>query len=151
MALLSTRRRQHPPVQKGTRAMKFILPTGIGDSLWALVKIQSIRDTLDPAGKIDVTLVGGNHHIDSRAVDFVRRFQFVDSVTVQPFSIHQEGDLTYFDGTYRYLEDGRYTILGQPYVMLIPNADLERGERLESWLPRYAPNWRIFDDFSITP
>jgi hypothetical protein len=130
--------------------MRFLLPTGIGDSVWALHKIEAIRDAHDPGGPIDVTLVGGTHHIDSRAVDFVKRFSFVTSVNVKPFRIHKDGPLTLSDGTYNYLDDGRYTFVDGQYCVLIPNAALERGERLESWLPHHNIRWSIFNDFNIT-
>jgi len=129
--------------------MKFILPTGIGDSVWALHKIEAIRDALAPGELIDVYLIGGVHHIDSRAVDFVRRFKFVNKVDVRQFSIRLDPEIR-ADGTYNYLPDGRYTFVGEDYVLLIPNETLERGERLENWLPHYPIRWDIWQDFEIT-
>ena len=129
--------------------MKVVLPTGIGDSVWALHKVEAIRDKLDPGGFIDVTLVGTSNIIDSRAQDFVRRFQFVNSVDMQPFSIHAPGPLTLPSGRYNYLDDGMYDFQGQQYCVLVPNAALEQGIRLEDWLPHYAINWDIFRMFHI--
>ena len=130
--------------------MKVLLPTGIGDSVWALHKIQSVRDKLDPHGRIDVSLVGGTDKVDTRALDFVRRFRFVDSVDMRPYSLHAYGPLTHPDGTYNYIEDGRYTFDDEPYIVLIPNRSLEQGIRLEDWLPHYPIRWSIFDDFRLT-
>jgi hypothetical protein len=130
--------------------MKFVLPTGIGDSVWALHKIQAIRDKLDPGGTIDIFLVGGDNLLDSRALDFVRRFTFVNSARMVAFHLHKPGTWTRPDGTYDYIDDGMYDFGGERYCVLIPNAALERGERLESWLPHYAIDWNIFDHFRIT-
>jgi hypothetical protein len=129
--------------------VKFLLPTGIGDSVWALTKIQAIRDKLDSGGVIDVSLVGSKDKVDSRALDFVRRFRFVNSVDMKPFSIQAYGPRVHPDGTYNYVEDGMYEFDGEKYCVLIPNAPLEKGIRLENWLPQYQINWNIFRDFHI--
>lgn len=129
--------------------MRVLAPTGVGDVAWALHKIQAVRDKLDPGGPIDVTLVGGNGKIDSRAMDFVRRFSFVNSVNMKPYSLHAYGPLTHPDGTYNYIEDGDYTFEGEHYIVLIPNRSLEQGIRLEDWLAHYPIRWDIFQDFQI--
>ena len=128
--------------------MKFLLPTGIGDSCWALMKIQSVRDKLSPGNPIHVSLVGSEDSKDSRALDFVRRFSFVNSADMRPYSIHG-GSLFRSDGTYNYVSDGWYEFDSERYCVLIPNAALERGERLESWLPQYPIDWNIFRKFYI--
>jgi hypothetical protein len=129
--------------------MKFLLPTGIGDSVWALHKVQSVRDKLDPYGPIDISLVGSRDKVDSRALDFVRRFRFVNSVDMQPFSIQAYGPRVHPDGTYNYILDGDYTFNDEHYIVLIPNRALEQGLRLEDWLPHYQIRWDIFKDFQI--
>jgi hypothetical protein len=129
--------------------MNFLLPTGIGDSVWALHKIEAIRDKVDPGGDIHVSLVGSNNQVDSRAMDFVRRFKFVSSVRMRPFSIHKEGPWISEDGTYNYIDDGLYTFGGEQYVALLPNRALEHGIRLEQWLPHHAVRWDIWKDFRI--
>src|SRR5262249_34142154 len=111
--------------------MKFLLPTGIGDSVWAINKIQSIRDKLDPGGVIDVTLVGSGDRVDSRALDFVRRFRFINTVNMKAFELKAYGPRTHPDGTYNYIEDGDYTFDGEHYIVLVPNRPLELGKRLE--------------------
>src|SRR5580765_5010528 len=129
--------------------MKFLLPTGIGDSVWALHKIQAIRDKLDPGGPIDVSLVGSTDKVDSRALDFVRRFSFVNMVDMKPFSLQAYGPRVHPDGTYNYIEDGDYTFDDEHYIVLVPNRTLEQGIRLENWLPHYPIRWDIFRDFNI--
>lgn len=129
--------------------MKFTLPTGIGDSVWALHKIEAVRDKLEPGGPIDISLVGSNDKIDSRALDFVRRFRFIHSVNMKPFSLQAYGPRVHPDGTYNYIEDGMYEFDGEKYCVLIPNRALEQGIRLEDWLPHYPIRWDIFRDFHI--
>jgi len=129
--------------------MRVLVPGGIGDSCWALFKMQAIRDKQDPSGTIDVSLVGSNDKVDSRALDFVRRFRFINSVNMKPFSIQAYGPRVHPDGTYNYIEDGMYEFDGEKYCVLIPNAPLEKGIRLENWLPQYQINWNIFRDFHI--
>jgi hypothetical protein len=129
--------------------VKFLLPTGIGDSVWALHKIEAIRDKQDPGGTIDVSLVGSNDKVDSRALDFVRRFRFVNSVDMKPFQLQAYGPRVHPDGTYNYIEDGDYTFDNEHYIVLVPNRILEQGIRLENWLPHYPIRWDIFRDFHI--
>lgn len=131
--------------------MRFLVPQGIGDAAWALFKVQSIaRAHEGPDARIDIALTCRNKStIESRALDFVRRFSFVDSVEMRPgLSIHRDPVFTP-EGYWNYIDDGFYDFDGERFCVLIPNAALERGQRLESWLPRHAINWRIFDDFRI--
>lgn len=129
--------------------MRVIIPTGIGDSVWALHKVQAIRDKQDTHGPIEIYLVGSDAGIDNRALDFVRRFRFVDHAEMKAVAIHA-GSLFRPDGTYNYIEDGWYEFNGDRFCVLIPNAALEHGIRLEDWLPQYPINWKIWDDFRIT-
>jgi len=130
--------------------LKFCLPTGIGDSVWAIHKIQAIRDKNDPDGPIEIYLVGADTGIDNRALDFVRRFDFVNHAAMKPVAIHA-GSLFRPDGTYNYIEDGMYDFGdGVKFCVLIPNAALEHGIRLEDWLPQYEINWKIWRHFHIT-
>ena len=131
--------------------MKFILPTGIGDSVWGLHKCQAIRDAKDPNGPIEIYLVGADTGIDSRALDFVRRFDFVNHSAMKSIALHA-GSMFRPDGTYNYIEDGWYEFDGagtEKYCVLIPNAALEHGIRLEDWLPHYEINWNIWRHFKI--
>ena len=130
--------------------MRFFLPQGIGDSVWGLHKVEAIRDRLDPGGPIDIILPGTpNSAIESRAVDFVRRFGFVRSVEMRLYDIHQRPDYLLPNGCYNYIEDGWHEFDGDRVCALMPNRALEHGTRLEDWLPQYAIRWGIFDDFRI--
>jgi hypothetical protein len=136
--------------------MKFLLPQGIGDSVWALHKVQSIRDALDPGGPIDIWLTCSERNIlQDRALDFIRRFDFVSSAEMRKnYSLHRDcapGCLPFTPGGYwDYIEDGMYEFEGERCCVLIPNAALERGIRLEQWLPQYAIDWDIFSRFRMT-
>ena len=132
--------------------MNFLLPQGIGDIVWALFKIRAIRDRLDPGGPIDVHIAcSATSALESRALDFVRRFSFIDSARMFVCGGLGASPPVRPDGCYNYLEDGWYDYDGDRYCVLIPNETLERGERLESWLPHYAIDWSIFDEFRIDP
>lgn len=129
--------------------MKFLLPQGIGDSVWALHKVQSVA-CRHMENRIDIYLAcNDQNEVATRALDFVRRFSFVDSVEMRPYEIHPQGDHYDPSGYYNYLPDGMYDFDGERCCALMPNAALERGTRLEAWLPQYAINWKIFDNFKI--
>lgn len=131
--------------------MRFLLPTGIGDSAWALMKIQSVAASLG-VPRIDVSLACGKLSvIESRALDFVRRFRFVDSAQMLPGYALMRDPVFTPEGYWNYIEDGLYDFAGERYCVLVPNAALERGQRLESWLPHHPTRWEIFDDFRIDP
>jgi len=129
--------------------MKFLLPTGIGDSVWGLHKVQSIANLHDK-GCITVYLTyGDKSKIQQRALDFVRRFRFVNKVEMRPYEIMALPGVTP-DGYYSYIPDGWYDFGKERVCALIPNAYLERGIRLEEWMPNHAINWNIWDDFRIS-
>jgi len=105
---------------------------------------------------MDVFLTCADRNLlQDRALDFIRRFNFISSTDMRlnhgllknygtdrlPFT---------HGGYYDYIEDGMYEFAGEPYCVLVPNAPLERGKRLESWLPQYEINWNLFDHFQIT-
>lgn len=122
----------------------FVVPNGIGDVLWVLHKIKSIA-----GGKpIDLILSGDprdskNH----RAVPFLKRFGFIRDVTVLDVPVlESERDEERNDdkGRYRYIRDG----VQGGFHYLVPNKVLERGDRLESWLPDHPVDWRVVDEFS---
>lgn len=136
--------------------MKFLLPQGIGDSVWALHKIQSVRDKLAPGDPIEVYLTCSKRDmLQDRALDFLRRFDFLSRVDMRTNYglLHNDGtDRPPFTpgGYWDYIEDGWYEFKGEKYCVLIPNAPLERGIRLEQWLPQYDIDWNIFRHFRIS-
>lgn len=130
--------------------MNFLLPQGIGDSVWALHKIQSVAEK-HKAKRIDVFLnCSEPDHVQVRALDFVWRFSFVDSANMMQIDIHpSEGERVDADGHYVYIPDGPMKYYGDDYFVLMPNGPLERGVRLEDWLPEYDINWNIAKDFKF--
>src|ERR1022692_3044177 len=133
--------------------MNFFVPQGIVDSIWAMTKIQDASKKL--GGKtIDVKIACGNinNQVEVRALEFIRRLSFVNSAEmyVMP-SIGQKEPVLRIgeaieDGYYRYLPDGKTDLKDIDYVM-IPNAPLERGIRLENWLPEFETNWDVMKEF----
>lgn len=123
-------------------SVQFVLPGGIGDCVWALHKIKSVA-----AGRpIDIIVSGNaNSEIDRRALPFLKRFGFIRSATVLDISVLIDHDSPADAlGRYRYVPDG----LQGNHHFLIPNAPLEAGKRLETWLPQHPIDWSIMDEFS---
>lgn len=132
--------------------MKFLLPQGIGDSVWAMHKIQSVSKKIGD-GRIEVYLnCSEESKVETRALDFIRRFDFVDEAHMLPgISIHPLLDPHVDDdGRYVYIPDGPTEFNGETYYALMPNGHLERGNRLETWLPEFEINWNLMDHFKIT-
>jgi len=129
--------------------MRFLLPQGIGDSIWGMTKVQSIAKKLGD-GKVHVALnTSGVDHKEGRAVEFIGRFGFVSSVSqYQISSILKPGHPTDEEGHYRYIDSGPDNLPGIDYT-LIPNTPLERGLRLETWLPEFETNWKIMEDYQF--
>lgn len=129
-------------VQK--EGVQFVLPSGIGDTVWALLKINAIRN----GEPVDLIVSGDpGRETDHRAVPFLKRFDFVRSVKVLDIPIlmdRQIENATDARGRYRYVADG----LTNGYHFLIPNAVLEKGERIETWLPDVPIDWNVMDHFS---
>jgi hypothetical protein len=131
--------------------MKFLLPQGIGDSVWALLKIQDIANKLGD-GVIDIFLNTQNaDYRENRAVGFISKFKFVNSVgqIVTPITKDVYPPLDK-DGYYIYLDDGPPTNGLAVDCILIPNRTLERGQRIETWMPNFKINWQIMYDFQFS-
>lgn len=132
--------------------MKFLIPQGIGDSIWALTKVQSIAEQHGEK-TIDIVMnTSGMNSREQRALDFVLGFDFVNSAGMKQVNIMQlpynipTDDCGYF----RYIPDGPSSVVGIDWT-LMPNSAMERGIRLENWLPEYKTNWRIMDHFQFVP
>lgn len=125
--------------------MRFLIPQGIGDVLWALLKIQSVAKTIGD-GNIDVFVTHlESDHRESRAMGFLKRFDFIRSVGKLPVPISLPGAVADEQGYFRYIKDGPR--FGEVDYALMPNTPLERGIRIENWLPEFETNWKIMDDF----
>jgi len=135
--------------------MRFLIPQGIGDAIWALMKVEDANRQLDPGGRLEVYIACMDEKSipEKRALDFVSRFKFVDFVSMyavrkrgQGGAALLPGDIVTKEGYYRYLPDGSTDYQGIDCVLL-PNAALERGIRLEDWLPQFTINWNVMDSF----
>lgn len=126
--------------------MKILMPQGVGDSIWAILKAQSAARNLGD-GAVDVLL---NCQSDSpaelRAREFVSRFSFVRSVEMYPTPILKAGTPTDADGIPRYLDSGRSDLPGVDYV-LVANGHLHRGQPLDAWLPDFDLDWNAVGEF----
>jgi FkbM family methyltransferase len=124
--------------------LRVAVPAGIGDSVWALMKIPALLRA-SGAEKAHVALCGGPPH---RAGEFVARFDFVASVEYSQWECI-EADRYTREGVYNWAPSGT----GWHHEfdwMLQANRHLESGRRLESWLPEYETEWQIADRYFFT-
>ena len=134
--------------------MNFLVGTGIGDSVWGIFKAKSIAKHYNQKEinlKIQVTgLENENSWRQLRAFDFIKRFDFVHSAEAYPMPrIQKKGPAclknspSYENGLLRYINYGKniYKKLKDIDYILIPNEILEKGNRLETWLPQFDMNW----------
>ena len=130
------------PEARASMSKQFVLPGGIGDVTWALLKIRSIAGE----NPIDVIVSGDpKKEVDNRALPFLRRFDFVRGVRVQDVPVLVDKENANDDqGRYRYVADGEKG----DFHFLVPNTTLERGERIETWLSDHPADWEIFQHFS---
>jgi len=127
--------------------IKYVLPSGIGDSVWALHKIRAVNEAEHGGKPIDIILSGWpGSEIDKRSVPFLKRFPFIRDVEVLDVPVlANQGNVSDREGRYVYQPDG----LQGCHHFLCPNGPLERGRRLEDWLPEYPCDWGIIDQFSF--
>lgn len=127
--------------------MNFLLPQGIGDAIWALHKVQDIARDYGER-RIDIFLnCSEPNGPESRALEFVRRFNFVTTAQMLRVNIMRD-PLIDDEGRYNYINDGWMPEMPGVFA-LMPNQPLERGIRLEEWLPDYQTNWAIVNDFNF--
>lgn len=141
--------------------MKFLVPQGIGDSIWCLLKIEDANRKLG-GGPLEVWIAcfDNTNEVEKRAMTFVSRFGFVNACGMyqmprfgQGGAALRAGPAADADGYYRYLPDGDSLtpVFGGIDYIMMPNAPLERGVRLENWLPQFEVNWNIMDQFTFLP
>lgn len=130
----------------GKKTCYVAVPSGIGDALWSMVKVPEIRKVYDRV-VVCVQKTG-----TPRCADFLRRFDFIDDVVYVDFPIHPK--MTKNGKTVTTDEDGRYVYVqsskgycGFDWV-LISNGELERGVKLDEWLPEVQTDWTIGQNFS---
>jgi ADP-heptose:LPS heptosyltransferase len=130
--------------EKEMKPLTFVLPNGIGDCIWALLKIKAIAGNRP----IDIILSGDpRHEVGNRAVPFLKRFPFIKGVRVSdvPILVNKEQP-TNSRGRYVYEADGRKG----DYYFLVPNTTLEAGRRIEDWMKEYPIDYDVVRDFDWT-
>jgi len=128
--------------------MKFLLAQGIGDCLWALFKVQDIAKKMGD-GRVELHVACTRLDLlQTRALEFVRRFSFVDSAQMKIFpSVLKRGEPPAIaQGRWNYIDD--WTEVDGCHA-LMPNAHIEEGKRLETWLPGFEMDWTIADRYSF--
>ena len=133
--------------------MNFLLAQGIGDSVWGLFKAQSVAKKYETDIHIKIAC-WRNGLIENRALDFVKRFDFIKSAKmyVMPIDENKSGPVlkkgppTNKKGIYRYINSGITKKFKNIDFVLIPNGCLEKGIPLDEWLPEYKCNWNMVKD-----
>lgn len=134
--------------------MKILVPPGIGDSVWALMKVRSlVRHYQDPEAHIRIACWSPEGH-ETRALEFMSRFDVVTSAEM--YVMPRDGNAgpcclpgpqADSNGINNYISDEHHPDLPGIDVVMIPNRHLEEGKRLEDWLPEYEIDWEIMDRF----
>ncbi len=128
------------------KPLSIALCPGIGDSLWALTKVPALLKA-EGADKTHLTVcTGPGSEPSDRAVPFLIRFPFVSGVSCdREYAIPCGLDKS---GCYIYTNSGR----GFHHLydwMLQANHYLERGTRLEEWMPELDTDWGIMEKFQF--
>ena len=137
--------------------MNFLVAQGIGDSIWGLFKAQSIAQHYNQQ-EINIKFAGVKNEnkwiqtVQVRAFDFIKRFDFVNNTELyyMPMGgkkgpVLLKGEISDKNGIHRYINHGKniYKNLKNIDYILISNEILEKGNRLETWLPQFNLNWDI--------
>lgn len=126
-------------------AVRVAVPPGIGDSLWAVAKMQSMMASYPDGSQLHVSVCRGE---PKRSKEFLERFDFINSVSYTHWSC-VEADSLQPDGTVNYAKTGRDWHHEFDWI-LVPNATLERGERLETWQSEWTTNWDVMDHWRFS-
>lgn len=102
-------------------------PPGVGDFLWCLYKLRAFKRDRG----IEHLMVVLQQTKKDRAAELARMAGFVDSVRYAPFRATAAEKTGYLEG------------FGVMNAVMWPNAVLDRGERIETWLPQYPVEWDL--------
>lgn len=135
--------------------MKILVAQGVGDALWALPKVAAIARR-HGSGHVDLRVACWDPSgIESRAISLLERFPVVRScapyLTPRTWAgaILQPGDGVGTDGIYLYQRSGPTIALPDVRFIAVPNEAVDRGIRLEEWLPEYEADWTVFDGLRL--
>ena len=118
------------------------VPPGIGDSLWSITKVVAAKEKL---GFHKINIVIQNTDLN-RSKEFMSRFTFIDSVSYEQYLIHPPNQCIDTDFTYKYVDSKQ---IDTDKYMMIANGHLEKGLRLEDWLPEFDIDFDIADKFQF--
>lgn len=138
--------------------MKLLVPQGLGDSVWSMFKIPAIAARHAPDEPIEIRIAcWWQCEVETRSLEFMRRFNFVSGAEmyVMPMDgrcgpVHPPDDFVDQRGRYIYIPSGPTDEYPGIDFVAIANGHLERGGRLEDWLPEYPIDWTVTDRFRFT-
>jgi hypothetical protein len=113
------------------------LPPGIGDAHWVCQKLPALREHLGVTRLVAHINEDPDHH----TVHYLRLVPFIDeAVCDRSVPLDYTRELPDYPGPRWSTLEGSANIAGLDY-MLCANAHLERGERIETWLPGLATTY----------
>ena len=132
--------------RKETKRLKILVPPGIGDALWSIVKLESFMEKNNPTSLIPSISV--QHALDDRkrSEDFLRR--------IPSISFNNYIDLTNRDPIFQeaYTKDARsifHNVHGMDYFIGF-NGAMRFGKSLADIHSEYEPNWNIPIFYSLS-
>ncbi len=122
--------------------LQVAVPPGIGDGAWCAMHLEALLARAGCAAA-DIHVCYG---LPQRSLDYWSRFPFVHSVQPTEFKCVRTppgpDGLADYDCSQRGFHDCFDWLL-------VPNAELERGQRIETCLPGVAINWQVHDQWQI--
>lgn len=115
--------------------LKVAVPPGVGDVYWCLTKLQALRTSLE-ADRVELLVQKSSL---PRALAWAELCPLVDASSEFKFYPSE-----------RVLKGGFATNVHSAHMVLWPNAVVDRGEKLETWLPQYAYDDRVQINTEIT-
>jgi FkbM family methyltransferase len=123
------------------KTLRLALPPGIGDAFWCLLKVPALCRREGASG-VDVEVCGGPPY---RSREFLQAFDFVSSVAHTDLRI-TEADFITPGGEFNYAPSQPSWHNRFDWLLQV-NGHLERGQRIEDWLPDLAIDWNLMERF----
>lgn len=124
--------------RKETKRLKILVPPGIGDSLWSMVKLESFMKDKNPTSLIPF-IYAQNWGKKKRSADFLNRIPFIK---FQDYIECSNKDPVFQEA---YNQDARTifpNVHGVDYFLGF-NGPMRFGKSLASIHPEYKPDWNV--------
>lgn len=126
--------------------LKVAVPPGIGDALWSLMKIPALLKHHGVNKAVIGICQSGPPY---RSKEFLEMFDFVDHAVYRNLSCIETTIPWLPDGSCNWAPSQKNWHNEFDY-MLQANSTLEKGERIETWLPEFPTDFDIMDRFHVS-